>query len=383
MINSRIMSKTKNNTMRRAVIFCNSDAYANSVKPKELERYLSKSGYRVDLFETAAIGRMSHVGIGRVLPKLNLMCFTLFMYEALNTIVQHEIVARLKSRIISYVTPKIIILRGKVIYKVLSGQKIDVLICENSMDSGFLLNERIAAVQVLDLPAPLAEELKYSSSLTHDGYERLKKLEVELYGRADYLSFHWHTYSDYVKKTKYSGSNFIDLNYGTELKAKRARFAKSPKIIFLGFLGGYWVNLALLEKLCRAYPHIDIYGGPPPTGYLAKHYRGYADNLDILSEYQFGLITISNDPLRKNSFSSKHLEYISYGLPVLTPDWRYDAKLNESSIYYNESDFLTKLKEYNEEMTWRNKSEAAIKLAGELTWDTALSNLGGVIDGAK
>ncbi len=59
-----------------------------------------------------------------------------------------------------------------------------------------------------------------------------------------------------------------------------------------------------------------------------------------MAEYQIGLVTISDDPLRRLSFSSKQLEYYSYGLPVLVPAWRTDPVLAPGTVAYTEETFL-------------------------------------------
>lgn len=176
-------------------------------------------------------------------------------------------------------------------------------------------------------------------------------------------------------KNKYDGDNFLNLSYGVSPKKMVAKFAPKPKIIFLGYLGGYWVNLPLLSQLCQLYPSLDVYGGPPPPAHLKINYKGYAPSLDVIAEYQFGLVTISDDDLRKCSFSSKHLEYISYGLPVLTPAWRPDSVLESSSIYYTSGNFLQQLEHYGTKLNWQSKHVAALKSAEKLSWDNALKPL--------
>jgi hypothetical protein len=200
----------------------------------------------------------------------------------------------------------------------------------------------------------------------------MQAYEADAYGMADALSFHWHTYTDFVKKIKYNGSNMIDMGYGTNKKSQVARYSQEPRVIFLGLLEGYWVNISLLEQLCKAYPNIDVYGGPQPPKHLNINYKGYAPTLDVMAEYQFGLTTITDDELRKNSFSSKHLEYISYGLPVFTPSWRRDKKLDANSIYYNDADdFLKQLKKYSTNEMWSKKHEAALASSNEFSWSNA------------
>ncbi len=186
------------------------------------------------------------------------------------------------------------------------------------------------------------------------------------------LSFHWHTYTDYLLEHKYQRANVINGSYGVHAKTSRAKFSPRPRLIYLGLLRGSWVNVPLLERLCAMWNDIDIYGGPEPDGPLKKYYRGYAPDLDILAEYQAGLVTISDDPLRRSSFSSKHLEYISYGLPVLTPEWRRDSILDPSSIFYSDESFLEAVAVLTDPPAWEELSRNSLRIAANLSWDKAL-----------
>jgi hypothetical protein len=261
-------------------------------------------------------------------------------------------------------------------HKRLSAIKPDLVICETNAVIDFVTLPRTAKVQVLDLPCPWAEELYYGGHLTERGFQKMKAHEVEAYRQADALSFHWHTYSNFVKKSKYNGNNIIDMGYGTDKKRVVAKYANRPRIIFLGKLDGYWVNMKLLEEIVKLCPNVDVYGGPQPPEHVNVNYRGYAPTLDVMADYQFGLTTITDDELRKNSFSSKHLEYASYGLPVFTPSWRRDSKLDASSIYYdNAHDLVKKLEKYSSRDEWHKKHDDAMKTAGDLSWDKAFTEL--------
>ncbi|HKZ42287.1 MAG TPA: hypothetical protein VJ044_15090, partial [Candidatus Hodarchaeales archaeon] len=110
-------------------------------------------------------------------------------------------------------------------------------------------------------------------------------------------------------------------------------------------------------------PHIKL----PYKGYLKKHSH--------LADYQFGLITITNDPLRKIGFSAKHLLYVSYGLPVLCPIWRQDKTLEPATIYYNKHNFNERVRKYCTETLWREKHEAAMRLARQMPWRKTLRPL--------
>lgn len=361
---------------KTAIIICSMDAFANGDKPKKMENFLESHGFDVRLHSTATLTHMGTGKYSKFLPRLTPRAILAFFFEGLFLVLSGK-PSKIAKNIVAFSLIRTLKLRGALLAKELRGQHYDLLICENNLDEAFFLHKRAAKVQVLDLPSPQAEEMYYGGSLTKAGLQKLQALEKNIYGRADHLSFHWHTYSDFVKANKYSGDNFFDLGYGAPVPTidKRAEYSKQPRIIFFGYLKGYWVNLPLLEKLCELYPNIDIYGGPAPTGPLAKHYKGYAPNKDVIANYQFGLITITDDELRRHSFSSKHLDYFAYGLPVLTPVWRPDSKLEAGSIYFTAEDFLAQIKKYSGEKAWREKNAAALTTAEALSWENVLQPL--------
>ncbi len=369
---------------KRVVLIHLPDAFANGEKPRRIKEFLERHGYRVDECTTGSLTRLG-AGAASRLPRPTPTGVSAYVHEALYTLASTRRTRRSQA-VAARALKRLIKLRGALLARRLRGRGYDLLICESNLDQGLFLRERVAAVQVLDLPAPLAEELYHGGILDEAGFAGLRSLEQRSYAAADHLAFHWHTYRTYVQTTKYRGENFLGLGYGAPVQAEglRARHATPPRIVFLGYLSGYWVNLPLLERLCALYPHIDIYGGPAPSGPLARHYRGYSPDSagrsgkDVLADYQFGLVTISDDELRRHSFSSKHLDYISYGLPVLTPAWRPDPVLEPSSVYFTAENFLDRIGEFAAEPAWRAKSEAALASAAELSWDAALRPLLGL-----
>jgi hypothetical protein len=145
-------------------------------------------------------------------------------------------------------------------------------------------------------------------------------------------------------------------------------------VIYLGSLSSQYINLPLLSRLTKLYPHIDVYGGPPPDPALELNYRGWAPPT-ILGEYQFGLITCTKDELRRDGFSAKHLDYIAYGLPVLVPAWRRHLDLLRGSLPYEEETFVSLIEELSTEERWQQASDEAYRQAEALTWDKTLSPL--------
>lgn len=344
--------------IKKVGIICSLDKFANSIRATKIKRFLEKKGYNVKLINTYPVDKKSS--------------------RLLNTI--WIIWKKIPSFLKNYALPLQFKLRANILSKIIKKEKFDIVMCENMLDS-YIFIEDLNCLKILDSASPWIDELYYSGQLSDYVYKKLRKLELEIYKKSDYLSFHWNNYTKYVKKNVYNGKNLFILNWGCNPKPKEklAEFSDKPKIIFLGYLEGYWVNLPLLSKLSKIYP-IDVYGGPKPDKKWDLNYKGYAPSLDILSKYQFGLITITKDKLRKSSFSSKHLDYVSYGLPVLTPDWRKDTLLKKSSIYFNEQNFLKKVKEYSNKIGWQKKSKEAYKQAEKYNWSIVLRPLGKIID---
>lgn len=357
--------------MKKVLVLCDMDAYANSVKPRQIKKFLEKYECEVELYSTTTLSRLGESHLKRLVPYPRLKYIILYFLEGLFAIVNKRQSSSFKKIVISLTLQPIIELRGALLADRLFGKGTDVLICENDLDEAVVMGKRVASVQILDLPAPLAEQAFYGGELTEKKFKKLKEFEIAAYAKADYISFHWHMYANFVKREKYNGKNFIDVGYGATLKEKTAHFSKDLKVVFLGFLGGYWTNLALLEKLSKIYPNIDVYGGPRISG-LKVNFKGYAPTVDVLADYQFGLISITDDPLRKSSFSSKQLEYFSYGLPVLVPEWRKDSILDKGSIYFNTDNFVSVIHEYADESKWKEKSDAARNIIKSLDWEKVL-----------
>jgi hypothetical protein len=367
----------------KALIICSPDDFANGVRPREIAKYLRTRGHEVDLYSSAYLARAGKTGLAASLPGPSLQQFALYVFE-LACVVSARLGKLLpgSSRTLNKVTfiKQVWQLHGAVLRARLKSTNYDMIICENNGDMSLFAGRRLAPIQILDLPAPGAEEIYFGGQVTRRKYDSLRKWEVKMYAKADRISFHWHTYADYVKQNKYDGANFIDLSYGVNLPTGRASFKEQPRIVFMGFLSGYWINVPLLVKLCQLYPHIDIYGGPR-LAELGDNYKGYAPTTDVLANYQFGLITLTDDPLRRHGFSSKQLRYYAYGLPVLSPKWHFDSALDEAALLYDEEDFLSLIREYSDEWKWAELSDKAFQIARHYNWDEVFRPLDPLLEG--
>jgi hypothetical protein len=203
----------------------------------------------------------------------------------------------------------------------------------------------------------------------------LRAREASVFESVDHLAFHWESYAEYAMSSyAISGRNLMTLNWGATPAPTRATFEAPPRIAYLGSLSSRFINLDLLARLSRAYPHIDVFGGPPPNPRLGLNYRGYA-SAEVLREYQLGLVTCTDDELRRQGFSAKHLQYFSYGLPVLVPAWRRHLDLLRGSVPYTEQTFRSVIDAMSDQKLWQAASDEAYDQALRLEWDETLRPL--------
>ncbi|MCL5439032.1 MAG: hypothetical protein M1268_03515 [Patescibacteria group bacterium] len=364
---------------KKIAILCDMGSFANSIRPLEIKKYLRAYGHNVVIINNKHLyqgiknrkdNKFSFFIKQRLLNKLNKLAIE-FVDKKINGWPYYcYLILKLK-------------IRSLVLTRIIKREKFDVIICENHLHA-FVIKKDLQALTILDLDSPYIDELFYSEKINKGQRMRLNKKFKKIYQNADYVNFQWHRYTDYVKKNIYNGNNIIEINFGCQrrLICKKVKYNTQPRIICLGYLGGKWVNLPLLSKLSKLYP-IDVYGGPVPDKKWGLNYKGYAPSTDVLKNYQFGLITISKDKLRQSSFSSKHLEYLSYGLPVLTPEWRKDHLLENVSIYFNEDNFLNVLKKYSDPDTWQKMSDACFRQAQAWEWKNVLKPLGNIVDNSS
>jgi hypothetical protein len=359
------------------IVITRNDPYANSVKPKAIAEKLQDAGFRVHNIDSVSLGRASTIGVRRWLPRLTLPALLLYVNEALSAITR-ALLSIHNSRLTRHLNGTTLAMsmeaRGRYLAKHFEGTRAAALICESQWDQAVVLG-RIATKQILDLPSPFADELLFGGRISHLSHMRLRDIEERSLAKAERVSFHWHTYDEYVRTHYKVAAHWLPCGYGVTAKAKRATYSREPRVVFLGSLNGSWTNVPLLEILSAQYPLLDVWGGPPPKGLRHIRYQGYAPSLDVLADYQIGLVTITDDPLRRMSFSSKQLEYFSYGLPVLVPDWRTDTILAPGTIPYNETDFLEKVHTMRDPIHWQTMSQQALTVAESLDWDTALNPL--------
>ncbi len=244
----------------------------------------------------------------------------------------------------------------------------------------YILTKKIDCLKIFSWESMGADEAYFASnsgrSFDPDFIRNYRDIELEICKSSDYVIFPWETTENYVRKNIYDGDNFLTLRYGCHPQDKTAAHFFPASITSVGGLGAYWSNLTLLSYLTRLSPYaIDVYGNPPPDKKYKLNYKGFAPSLAILYKYQFGLNTISTDPFRQNHFSSRILTYLSYGLPVLSPDWMQLSHQLKGCIPYNENNFIDLVNKFSDKTLWDKLSKEAHSQACELDWKNTLKPL--------
>lgn len=357
------------------IIIASMDGLANSVRAEKIREYISCKGYEVDTINTLFLSRLSgkKESFSSKLPNLSFYGVMLYILEVLYLIIT-ILLPKYKVYFGYFFITSMMKIRGKMLSRIIRNRAYRTVICISPLDCYCIKDIDKKCVTLFDCPTPIADEMYCNEMITKNECDRFKELEVQIYKSYDYLSFHWDTYAEYVKKHYgYYGANLIKLNWGTEKAKDNAKYNEKPRIIYFGNLIGNWVNFPLLSRLSKMYT-IDVYGSPAPDPKYGLNYKGYATS-DILSEYQFGLITISTDNLRKEGFSAKHLDYLSHGLPVLIPEWRESAKNLRGTILFNEENFLETIKRYSQQGQWDILSKDALSQSEEMRWENTLKSL--------
>ena len=365
---------------RRILVISKQDGYANGVRPVEIERFLRKLGHHVRVVDTYHLSRASsrQRSLGNKLPGLGFRRLALYAIEAASRVFTLRW-AFGRRHLSYYLLRADCSLRRSLLESLLPLDDFDLVICETPHDAD-VLTVAGSARTLYDCPTPWADELYFEDRLTERQHRELRLREAALFEGVDYLTFFWESYARYaVEHYGIDDRNLITLNFGCNVAADRVEFSDPPRIVYLGSLGGRFIDLPLLSRLTKLYPHIDVYGGPPPDPKLGLNYLGYAPPT-VLQRYQLGLITCTQDELRSNGFSAKHPEYLAYGLPVLVPAWRRHLDLLKGSVPYEEQTFLDVIESLGTEDHWRQMSNEAYTQAQRLTWDVTLRPLAALVD---
>lgn len=260
--------------------------------------------------------------------------------------------------------------------------KYDAVIGVESLLS-YVLTKDLGCLKIFSWEAMLADEFYFEASrrkhFDFDRIRRVRTMELEICEKSDYVVFPWETTENYARKNIYDGTNCLTIRYGCYPQSKPVQYFFPPSIVSVGGLRGHCQNAELLSYLTSICPYaIEAYGNRPEKD-RKMNYKGFAPSLDVLYNYQFGINTVSKDIFRRNHFSSRVIAYLSYGLPVLSPDWMLLSHDLKGCLPYNENNFVDIVDKYSDMQFWEKLSKEAYAQARELDWNITLKPLEKII----
>ncbi len=360
---------------RRVLLVCQLDGFSNGWRPTEMQRFLERRGHDVRVVNTYYLSRASSDSSSPLskLPYPAPRKAALYAVEAASLVLTRR--WSFGRRNLSYYAVRADCrLRRSILRSSLPLDEFDLVLSATPHDAELVLIPTTAC-RMYDCMTPWADELSFEDRLTRRQHAKLRRYETELLEGADLLTFAWESYARYAAEHYgLSLDNLLQLNCGCVPSDTRGQFADPPRVCYLGSLSSQYIDLPLLSRLSRLYPHIDVYGGPEPPASLGINFKGWASP-DVLQQYQFGLITCTKDELRRDGFSAKHLQYMAYGLPILVPAWRRHLDLLRGSVPYTEENFLETIASLSNHTAWQHVSDEAYAQAQLLTWDNTLSPL--------
>jgi len=247
-------------------------------------------------------------------------------------------------------------------------------------DVAYVLTRPLGCVKILDMANILFLEGYYAWGANLNEVEETFDKEMLVFNSVDHILSPHELLTDYFVDQFDSDptlrEKIVTVKLGCDMPSVFASHSPEPKIAYAGSY--YYIqDPYLLAQLTRISPFpIDCYGAKDPNRRFLParlNYRGYSESLDLLADYQFGLIAVSRDALRQNSPATKFPYYFSYGLPVLFPEWMKEGyDYPDCAIPFNEENFVLRVREASKESSWSAMSEAARKTAQRLSWDKTL-----------
>lgn len=241
----------------------------------------------------------------------------------------------------------------------------------------YVLTRDLGCLKIFSCESLEADELYFSRRFSDlNQVHAVREMELEILKKSDYVIFPWKTTENYVRRYIWDGDNFSTIKYGCYPNSRKASYFFPTSIVSLGNVGWYWSNRELLSYLTHTCPHIiDCYGNYRPPKKYGINYKGPAKSTEVVLNYQFGLNTVSKDTFRCNHHASRILTYLSFGLPVLSPDWLQFSHELKGVIPFNEQNFLEIVEVNSERDQWERLSEDAYEQACELDWNKVLQPL--------
>jgi glycerophosphoryl diester phosphodiesterase len=334
---------------------------ANQERAMKLAQFLKLNGYKVKIIDSQKLFNKN---------KNNILIYGKFFFTSIVYQFIEYLIYKFKNTAFEPPYPLCLemLFRGLILKRYLTKKHAGFVISQYPEDISIAYKPRTYKI-ILDLPTIYSEE---------NQSRIIRKIEKKSFDQSDNVCFHWYSFLNLSKKINKEPKNNFILNWGCDYQKNIVTANKNPKILYLGNLNSSWIYPQLLENIQNKSPiPVDIYSyqNPDQKIYKSLKIKGYMKNLANISKYQFGLLTFTDDELRNNGFSAKHMLYLSYGLPVLCPEWRKDNLLKPATIYYNQENFSSQIQKFSQKKYWIKKHYAAIKISKKLNWNETLKPL--------
>lgn len=250
----------------------------------------------------------------------------------------------------------------------------------------YTLTRALQCLKIFDVANVAYLELYHSWNADLSELDVLYDKELAIYGSADYILSPHEIWSQFFRQHVSAADKVVTARLGCHPVARRAAYAWPPRLVYAGSYD-YIQDPYLLAMLAAQSPfEVHCFGSRDPNYRFLPtrlNYRGYAASMDFLADYQFGLITVSCDRLRRHSPATKFPYYFAHGLPVLFPEWMKEGHTYEAAVPYTEDNFVETVRRVGaDQAEWRRLSNAAVHTAATLSWDIVLEPLARLLEGA-
>jgi glycosyltransferase involved in cell wall biosynthesis len=276
---------------------------------------------------------------------------------------------------------------GKRVDDIVEREKIDLLQAETTLSAHIWLRSRRLRPCIFDMHGLSYEQLVEQGAIkSRRVHAYWKDLQESVIRGCDHIFAVSSPMADYLSAYT-SRDRLTIVPSGGEILPHKAQFASPLKLIYAGMFE-YWERVQDYAAM-SSYPlEAECYlmgDGRLKREILsnrhALRYLGYFEREEALkrmAEFQIGVAPSSMDITRRVASPIKVFDYMSVGLPVLTPDvgdWSTIVRQHHCGVVTrtNEpSSFVEALSEFDE-ASWRTMSENGKRLIREAyNWETLI-----------
>jgi len=293
-----------------------------------------------------------------------------------------------------------IALGRKVLKKEIEAYRPDAIMSEGTNTSYMAVSVKGDIKLISDLHGlKSAELLESGKKISKDFLEYLEKMEDTVYRDSEYISVVSSYMQDYIAERFDTRDKIIVIPNASEAREKTAKFSKPLKVIYGGIFA-FWEDVDSYLDLAKMNNKHDFYimGGGPLEDHVRKRikdenirihdlgYRDIEESLNIFSDMSVGVAPSSFGLTRKVASPIKVFDYMSCGLPVITPrvgEWselidKYDCGVVTENSKGEE--FKKALEMLEDKSKWETKSKNALELIKKkYNWNNVLKPLSKIL----